>query len=78
MEANGAEGGLTLAIASATFGLGYGRLIGGPIAKFLIDRHKLKDVVKTSGKQVDYSSIETDEEAKEIEVTSMHKAFSRL
>ncbi len=78
MEANGAEGGLTLAIASATFGLVTGGLIGGPIAKFLIDRHKLKDVVKTGGKQVDYSSIETDEEVKEIEVTSMHKAFFQI
>ena len=62
MEANGAEGGLTLAIASATFGLVMGGLVSGPIAKFLIDRHKLKDAVKTGGKQVDYASIEVDDE----------------
>ena len=79
MEANGAEGGLTLAIASATFGLVVGGLVSGPIAKFLIDRHKLKDAVKTGGKQVDYASIEVDdEEATTIEVTSMHKAFFQI
>lgn len=54
MEQNGAVGGLTFAIASATFGLVMGGLVSGPIAKFLIDRHKLKDVRKTGVKEVDY------------------------
>ena len=78
MEQNGAVGGLTFAIASATFGLVMGGLISGPIAKFLIDRHKLKDVRKTGVKEVDYGSIEVDEEASVIEVSSMHKAFFQI
>ena len=78
MEQNGAVGGLTFAIASATFGLVMGGLVSGPIAKFLIDRHKLKDVRKTGVKEVDYGSIEVDEEASVIEVSSMHKAFFQI
>ncbi len=78
MEENGATGGLTFAIASATFGLVMGGLVSGPIAKFLIDRHKLKDKVSAAGKQIDYASIEVDEEATTIEVTNMHKAFFQI
>ncbi len=55
-----------------------GGLVSGPIAKFLIDRHKLKDVRKTGVKEVDYGSIEVDEEASVIEVSSMHKAFFQI
>lgn len=78
MEQNGAVGGLTFAIASATFGLVMGGLISGPIAKFLIDRHQLKNVVKSGGRQIDYGSIQVDDEASVIEVTSMHKAFFQI
>lgn len=35
------EGAITLGMASATFGLVLGGLIGGPVAKFLIERHQL-------------------------------------
>ncbi|MGI1660119.1 MAG: sodium/glutamate symporter [Desulfitobacterium sp.] len=41
MEANGAEGALTIAVASATFGLVMGGLVSGPIARFLIDKYGL-------------------------------------
>lgn len=37
----GLEGATTLGMASATFGLVIGGLIGGPVAKFLIERHNL-------------------------------------
>ncbi|MFC3903741.1 glutamate:Na+ symporter, ESS family [Acinetobacter marinus] len=37
----GLEGATTLGMASATFGLVIGGLIGGPVAKFLIERHGL-------------------------------------
>lgn len=40
-EAAGATGATTVAIASATFGLIMGSIIGGPIAKALIERNKL-------------------------------------
>ncbi|MBZ9623281.1 sodium/glutamate symporter [Clostridium sp. FP2] len=41
-EAMGIAGSTTVAIAAATFGLISGGLIGGPIAKHLIDKYKLK------------------------------------
>ncbi|MGV8981635.1 sodium/glutamate symporter [Clostridium sp.] len=41
-EAMGITGSTTVAIAAATFGLISGGLIGGPIAKHLIDKYKLK------------------------------------
>ncbi|MGH4117227.1 sodium/glutamate symporter [Clostridium sp.] len=41
-EAMGFTGSTTIAIAAATFGLICGGLIGGPIAKHLIDKYKLK------------------------------------
>lgn len=40
-EQNGVEGAATVAMAAATFGLIFGSLTGGPIAKRLIEKHKL-------------------------------------
>ncbi|WP_110674206.1 sodium/glutamate symporter [Salinicola sp. RZ23] len=42
LEAAGAAGATTVGIAAATFGLLMGSLIGGPVAKRLIDRHGLR------------------------------------
>ena len=62
MEANGADGALAVAIASATFGLVMGGLVSGPIAKFLIDKKdllkkaQLKDKTNAST-NIDYSSL---------------------
>jgi ESS family glutamate:Na+ symporter len=39
---HGVQGATTLGIACATFGLVMGGLIGGPLAKWLIQRHKLQ------------------------------------
>ncbi|MDU4715518.1 MAG: sodium/glutamate symporter, partial [Anaerococcus sp.] len=41
-EALGASGGTTIGTAAATFGLLVGSMIGGPVAKRLIDKKKLK------------------------------------
>lgn len=41
-EAMGTTGAAAVAIASATFGLVAGGLLGGPIASWLIDRHQVK------------------------------------
>lgn len=41
MEANGLEGGLSISMACATFGLVAGSIIGGPIAKRLVEKYKL-------------------------------------
>ncbi|MGQ0286503.1 sodium/glutamate symporter [Pasteurellaceae bacterium 22721_9_1] len=42
LESFGAEGGTTVGIAAATFGLLLGSIIGGPVAKRLIAKHNLK------------------------------------
>lgn len=42
---HGIQGAIVLGMASATFGLIIGGVIGGPVAKFLIKRHKLADQV---------------------------------
>ena len=46
-EKAGAVGANTVAMASATFGLIMGSMLGGPIAKKLIDKHKLAPSMKT-------------------------------
>ncbi|MFL2131142.1 MAG: sodium/glutamate symporter [Ruoffia tabacinasalis] len=53
-ESLGAEGATTVGAAAATFGLFMGSIIGGPVAKRLIDKHNLKTSIKestTSGSQ---------------------------
>lgn len=42
MEANGLEGGLSIAMACATFGLVGGSIVGGPLARKLIEKYNLK------------------------------------
>ncbi len=42
IEEMGITGATTVAMAAATFGLVFGNLTGGPVANFLIRRHKLK------------------------------------
>ena len=75
MEANGADGALAVAIASATFGLVMGGLVSGPIAKFLIDKKdllkkaQLNDKANTS-KNIDYANLEVEDEDPEIIRTS--------
>lgn len=41
LEQMGAQGAATVAIAAATFGLVMGSIIGGPIARYLIDKDNL-------------------------------------
>ncbi|SPL72347.1 Sodium/glutamate symport carrier protein [Acinetobacter stercoris] len=47
---HGIQGAVVLGMASATFGLIIGGLIGGPVAKFLIKRHKLASVIPQDSK----------------------------
>ncbi len=42
---HGIQGAIVLGMASATFGLIIGGVVGGPVAKFLIKRHRLSDQV---------------------------------
>lgn len=48
LESMGAVGGMTVAVAAATFGLVMGSVIGGPIARRLIIKHKLKELLSES------------------------------
>ena len=41
MESAGLQGGLTISLACATFGLVSGSIIGGPLARRLVEKHKL-------------------------------------
>lgn len=58
IEANGAAGGLTIAVASATFGLVMGGIISGPIARYLIDKKGLIKKAKAAEKAKDVEEKE--------------------
>lgn len=75
METNGAAGGLTVAITSATFGLVMGGLVSGPIAKRLIEKHDLANK-QTGGNQVDYSALTVEADAETVDVKHLHMGFS--
>ena len=53
LEAAGLEGGTAVAVASATFGLVAGCLIGGPIASSVIKKYNLKPTANASGNEVE-------------------------
>lgn len=58
LESLGAEGGTTIGVAAATFGLLLGSLAGGPVAKLLINRYHLTSSAEQSDSSAD-SSQET-------------------
>lgn len=49
-EEHGALGSMSVAMAAATFGLVMGSMIGGPIAKRLIEKHNLKSVPESDSR----------------------------
>ena len=51
LEALGAEGGTTIGVAAATFGLLLGSLTGGPVAERLIKKHDLKSTGEAAAKE---------------------------
>ncbi len=53
LEAAGLEGGTVVAVASATFGLVMGCVIGGPIASSVIKKYSLKPTTNASGNEGD-------------------------
>ena len=59
-EINNLSGALELAVASATFGLVIGGLIGGPVSQFLIKRHQLQP---NAGSAQDSTSAPTEASA---------------
>lgn len=80
-ESKGADGALSIAIASATFGLVMGGLVSGPIARFLTDKKDLLKKAEVSDKlasnsKVDYSKFQIEDDDPEIVKTSeLSKAF---
>ncbi|KAJ50461.1 ESS family glutamate:Na+ symporter [Clostridium tetanomorphum] len=57
VEGLGVSGATTVAVAAATFGLISGGLIGGPIAKHLIDRYNLKPTEESELESESYREI---------------------
>jgi glutamate:Na+ symporter, ESS family len=56
----GAEGATTVALASATFGLVMGSMIGGPLAKRLIEKYNLKPGTSSKGSGVQEAAATTE------------------
>lgn len=56
-ESLGVAGATTVAVAAATFGLISGGLIGGPIAKFLIDKYDLKPADEEKMEETSYREV---------------------
>jgi ESS family glutamate:Na+ symporter len=48
LEALGAEGGTTIGVAAATFGLLLGSITGGPVAEYLIRKYNLKSTAEAA------------------------------
>ncbi|SFB02393.1 sodium/glutamate symporter [Clostridium frigidicarnis] len=61
-EAMGVSGSTTVAIAAATFGLIFGGIIGGPIAKYLIDKYKLKPTTTDKYDVESFENVVSDTE----------------
>lgn len=65
VEANGLAGGLSIAMACATFGLVVGSIIGGPLAKKLIEKNNLKcDEIE----EIEELNIETGGSCCEVDI----------
>lgn len=57
VETLGVTGGVTIGMAAATFGLMCGGLIGGPISRYLIDKHNLKPSQNTQQENVSVEEV---------------------
>ena len=53
LEAFGAEGGTTIGVAAATFGLLLGSITGGPVAEYLIKKYNLKSTASVSEEETE-------------------------
>src|SRR5699024_363742 len=58
IEGLGVEGAVTVGIAAATLGLVAGGIVGGPVARFLLNKHNLKgvDIEEPSNHSSDYKT----------------------
>lgn len=76
-EKSGAVGATTVAMASATFGLIMGSMLGGPIGKRLIEKNNLLDKVKNEAFSKDSISIE-EKSIKELNASGFMAAVSQV
>lgn len=65
LEAAGCSGATVVAIASATYGLVAGCLIGGPLAKRLLNKYNLKPTVMSEKKEINLLNKNNDEVTEE-------------
>ena len=63
LEEMGVTGATTVSFASATFGLVMGSLIGGVVAKILIERHNLKTPKQSNDHSIPLSDFHEDDQA---------------
>lgn len=81
IESSGAAGGLTIAIASATFGLVMGGIVSGPVAKYIIDKKGLIQKAEETdsarnGQEKDYSELKIEnDDAATIKTNDLSKGF---
>ncbi|WP_320047567.1 sodium/glutamate symporter [uncultured Ilyobacter sp.] len=73
LEAAGAQGAMAVSIASATFGLIAGCVIGGPIGKRLMARHGLTSISDEGAQH--FEGVEKPEEEKITEGTLMNTVY---
>lgn len=66
LEEMGVEGANVVGVAAATFGLCAGSLMGGPIAKSLINKHNLKSTAKAEVVDPEAKRVDKDVYAKNI------------
>ncbi|MEK6266818.1 MAG: sodium/glutamate symporter [Clostridium sp.] len=71
-EKAGAVGANTVAMASATFGLIMGSMLGGPIAKKLIDKHNLAPSMKTVKSTAEVAATKDNDSKKLVPENFMH------
>lgn len=76
-EEAGATGAITVAMAAATFGLIMGSMIGGPIAKRLIEKHDLWQKHSPSKAEVQ-AAVTLEEKAKELVPGNFASAASQI
>ncbi len=76
LESHGLEAGLAVSIASATFGLVVGSIIGGPLGHFLLARHKI--AYSESENQAYFEQNKNDCSDTNIDETTLFKASVSL
>lgn len=74
---SGLEGGLTVSVAAATYGLVAGCMIGGPVGKRLMSRHKLKAADKFA-ENTDIVEGKLTPEQKNIDEALLFKAITYI